>query len=65
MAFEAVLRGVVVYVARFPDDPQDSGNLRTSFHTEGGRKPLRLRLGLCDVSTTKYMFSGKMTTQHQ
>lgn len=47
MAVEAVLRCVVLYVASFPDGPQDSGHLRTSFNAEGGREPLRLRLGLC------------------
>lgn len=64
MAVEAVLRGVVFYVASFPDGPQDSGNLRTSFHAEGGRKPLWLRLGLCDSSTKKKekMFSSNHKT---
>lgn len=53
MAAEAVLRGVVFHVAGFPDGAQDSGNLRTSFHAEGGREPLRLRLGLCHTAANK------------
>lgn len=57
MAVKAVLLGLDFYVVRFCDGPQDSGNLRTSLHAEGGREPLRLRLGLFNTNAnTKYWF---------